>query len=261
MSSNSTGTGPGAASSRTGPRTVVITGAASGIGAAIAEAFAAEGDRLALLDRDARGIAALAARLADAAAVTSHTVDITDADQVRAAIEDVVREHGGLDVLVNSAGILTEVPLAEMDPATWDETIAVDLRGVFLSCRHALPHMVAGGGGRIINIASQLGQKGGEGLTHYSAAKAGVIGFTKALAREAAPRGVLVNAVAPGPVETPLVDGLSPDWKRAKQAELPLGRFGRPEEIAPTVLLLASDPGGNLYVGQTLGPNSGDVML
>ncbi|MEW1722495.1 SDR family NAD(P)-dependent oxidoreductase [Streptomyces sp. NPDC093109] len=242
------------------PRTVLITGAASGIGAAIAEAFAREGARLALADRDAERLAALRDRLTGAAAVTTHTVDVADAGQVAEAVEEVVRRHGGVDVLVNSAGILTEVPLVEMDPAVWDETIAVDLRGVFLSCRYVLPHMIGGGGGRIVNIASQLGQKGGEGLTHYSAAKAGVIGFTKALAREAAPHNVLVNAIAPGPVETPLVDGLSADWKRAKQAELPLGRFGTPEEIAPTVLLLASDPGGNLYVGQTLGPNSGDVM-
>ena len=120
--------------------------------------------------------------------------------------------------------------------------------------------MVAAGQGRIINIASQLALKGGESLVHYSAAKAGVIGLTKALARELAPHGVLVNAIAPGPIETPLVDGISPEWKRAKQAELPLGRFGQPEEVSPTALLLASSPGGDIYVGQVLGPNSGDVM-
>jgi 3-oxoacyl-[acyl-carrier protein] reductase len=120
--------------------------------------------------------------------------------------------------------------------------------------------MVAQGSGRVVNVASQLGIKGGESLVHYSAAKAGVIGLTKALAREVAPHGVLVNAIAPGPIETPLVAGISEDWKIAKRAELPLGRFGLPHEIAPTAVLLASDPGGNLYVGQTLGPNSGDVM-
>jgi 3-oxoacyl-[acyl-carrier protein] reductase len=175
-------------------------------------------------------------------------------------VEQCVGELGRLDILVNCAGMLTEVPLVEMDVATWDEMIAVDLRSVFLCCRWAAPHLVAQGSGRIINVASQLGIKGGEGLVHYSAAKAGVIGLTKALARELAPSGVLVNAIAPGPIETPLVDGISADWKKAKQAELPLGRFGRVAEVAPTALLLASDPGGNLYVGQTLGPNSGDVM-
>jgi 3-oxoacyl-[acyl-carrier protein] reductase len=114
--------------------------------------------------------------------------------------------------------------------------------------------------GRIINIASQLAIKGGTGLSHYSAAKAGVVGLTKALALETAGDNVLVNSIAPGPIETPLVDGISEDWKAAKRAELPLGRFGKPAEVAPTALLLASDPGGNLFVGQTLGPNSGDVM-
>jgi 3-oxoacyl-[acyl-carrier protein] reductase len=114
--------------------------------------------------------------------------------------------------------------------------------------------------GRIINIASQLGIKGGHGLAHYAAAKAGVIGLTKSLALEVSARGVLVNAIAPGPIDTPMVEGITEDWKAAKRAELPLGRFGRPEEVAPTAVLLASDPGGNLYVGQTLGPNSGDVM-
>jgi 3-oxoacyl-[acyl-carrier protein] reductase len=114
--------------------------------------------------------------------------------------------------------------------------------------------------GRIITISSQLGIKGGVGLAHYSAAKAGVLGFTKSLALEVAADNVLVNAIAPGPIETPLVEGTSAEWKRAKRAELPLGRFGTPEEVAPSALLLASDPGGNLFVGQTLGPNSGDVM-
>jgi len=226
------------------------------MGAAIARAYAAEGARLVLADRDAGRLEAAAEEL-DAEA---HALDVTDADAVRAVVDGVAAAHGRLDVLVNCAGILTEVPLLEMDVETFDEMIAVDLRSVFLCSRFAAPHMVAAGWGRIISIASQLALKGGESLTHYSAAKAGVLGFTKAAARELAPHGVLVNAIAPGPIVTPMIDGLSEEWKAAKQAELPLGRFGRPEEVAPTAVLLASDPGGNLYVGQTLGPNSGDVM-
>jgi 3-oxoacyl-[acyl-carrier protein] reductase len=120
--------------------------------------------------------------------------------------------------------------------------------------------MLAQRWGRIINVASQLGIKGGAELTHYAAAKAGVIGFTKSLALEVSKDNVLVNAIAPGPIVTTLVDGLSPDWKTAKAKELPLGRFGLAEEVAPIAVLLASEPGGNLFVGQTLGPNSGDVM-
>ncbi|GAB3169491.1 SDR family NAD(P)-dependent oxidoreductase [Streptomyces incanus] len=239
----------------------LVTGAASGIGSAIADAYAAEGARLFLADRDAGRLTALAERYtAQGVEVATATVDVADAEQTRQMAESCVSALGVPDILVNSAGILTEVPLIDMDVETWDQMIAIDLRSVFLCCRWTVPHMVARGSGRVINIASQLGLKGGEGLVHYSAAKAGVIGLTKALAREVGPSGVLVNAIAPGPVSTPLVDGISADWKKAKQAELPLGRFGVPAEVAPTAVLLASDPGGNLYVGQTLGPNSGDVM-
>ncbi|NIZ91286.1 SDR family NAD(P)-dependent oxidoreductase [Kineococcus rubinsiae] len=237
-------------------RVALVTGAASGMGAAIAHAYAAEGAQLVLADRDADRLTAAAAELG----AEAHALDVTDADAVREVVDGVAASRGRLDVLVNCAGILTEVPLLEMDVETFDEMIAVDLRSVFLCSRFAAPHMVAAGWGRIISIASQLALKGGESLAHYSAAKAGVLGFTKAAARELAPHGVLVNAIAPGPILTPMIDGLSEEWKAAKQAELPLGRFGRPEEVAPTAVLLASDPGGTLYVGQTLGPNSGDVM-
>ncbi|MFC5744543.1 SDR family NAD(P)-dependent oxidoreductase [Actinomadura rugatobispora] len=242
-------------------RRALITGAASGIGAAIARAYAEAGAALALADLDAAGLEAVADGLPGGTAVTRHALDVTDDGAVRETVAAAISAHGGLDVLVNGAGILSEVPLVEMDTATWDRMLEVDLRSVFLCCRHTVPHMIEAGGGRVVNIASQLGQKGGEGLTHYSAAKAGVIGFTKALALEVSRHGVLVNAIAPGPIETPLIGGLSAEWKAAKGAELPLGRFGRPEEVAPTAVLLASDPGGNLYTGQTLGPNSGDVML
>ncbi|UUL75492.1 SDR family oxidoreductase [Pseudarthrobacter sp. Fe7] len=236
---------PGNAQASNG-RGVVVTGGSSGIGKAIAEAFLANGDRVAVLDRAARD--------------GTIRVDVADEASVRAAFAEAREALGGVDVLVNSAGLLTESPLEDMSLAMWNETLTVDLTGVFLCCREVVGEMRQRKWGRIINIASQAAIKGGVGLTHYSAAKAGVVGLSKALALETAPDNVLVNCIAPGPIETPLVEGISESWKAAKRAELPLGRFGTPAEVAPAALLLASDPGGNLFVGQTLGPNSGDVM-
>jgi 3-oxoacyl-[acyl-carrier protein] reductase len=233
-------------------RRALVTGAASGIGRAVAEHFIAAGATVVVADRDpaVEGVAA------DLGAAEGLVFDATSEQQV----QDAVGSLDGIDVLVTSHGILTQSSLAEMSTETWQQTLDVDLTSVFLLNRAVLPGMLAHGGGRIINVASQLGIKGGESLAHYAAAKAGVIAMTKSLALEVSARGVLVNAIAPGPIETPLVDGIDEDWKAAKRLELPLGRFGVPDEVAPTAVLLASDPGGNLYVGQVLGPNSGDVM-
>jgi 3-oxoacyl-[acyl-carrier protein] reductase len=242
-------------------KVAVVTGGGSGIGAAIAMLFAREGADVAVLDRDEQHATAVAEESGSfGGRTTALAVDVTDGEAVQRAMEKVVEELGGIDILVSAAGILDETPLLEMTEATFDKVLAVDLKGVFLAARWAAPHMVERGGGRIINIASQLGIKGGTGLTHYVAAKAGVIGMTKAMALELAEHGILVNAIAPGPIVTPLIEGLSEEWKAAKQAELPIGRFGQAHEVAPTALLLASSPGGDLYTGQTLGPNSGDVM-
>jgi 3-oxoacyl-[acyl-carrier protein] reductase len=238
-------------------RVALVVGGASGIGRAIAEAFVRQGARTVVGDRDGERAIAVAQ---DLGASGGWAMEVTDPSSVEAAVRATEREVGPVDVLVNAAGILTEAPFTEMSLQRWQETIDVDLTGVFTCCSTVVPGMLERRWGRVINIASQLGIKGGRGLTHYSAAKAGVLGFTKALALEVAPHGVLVNAIAPGPIDTPMVEGISEDWKAAKRQELPLGRFGVPAEVAPTAVLLASDPGGNLYVGQTLGPNSGDVM-
>jgi 3-oxoacyl-[acyl-carrier protein] reductase len=238
-------------------QTALVTGGASGIGRAVAEAFITEGAEVVLLDRHLSTTQNVAAEVG---AVGGVAADVADEASVIRAVSEVEKTLGSIDILVNAAGILTESPLVHMTLAIWRETLDVDLTGVFLMCRHVVPGMIDRGHGRVINIASQLAIKGGRSLTHYSAAKAGVIGLTKSLALEVANHGVLVNAIAPGPIETPLLEDLSPEWRREKRAELPLGRFGLPEEVAPTAVLLASAPGGNIYVGQTLGPNSGDVM-
>lgn len=238
-------------------KTALVVGGAGGIGGAIAEAFVREGAAVVIADYRARAASAAAKAIGAKAGIG---IDVSDDASVKAAVRKAAKTLGGLEILVNSAGIATQGSVAEMDLATWKETIDIDLTGVFLTCHHALPFMIKAGRGRIINIASQLGIKGGPSLAHYCAAKGGVIAFTKSLALEVAPLGILANAISPGPVDTPMVAGIDEDWKAAKRKELPLGRFGVPAEIAPTAVLLASDPGGNLYVGANLGPNSGDVM-
>jgi 3-oxoacyl-[acyl-carrier protein] reductase len=243
-------------------KVAVVTGAASGIGAGIAEAFAAEGAKVALIDLadEVRAEPALAAVEAFGEGALYVRADVADEIQVRAMADAVLGRFGRVDVLVNNAGIFGESPVATMAVDDWDRVLAVNLRGTFLCTRFLLPQMLERGSGRIINIASQLGQIGGIDAAHYAASKGGVIAFTKSLAREVARDGVLVNAIAPGPITTPLLEGETEQWRERKLAELPIGRFGRVGEVAPTAVLLASDA-GSYYVGQTLGPNGGDVML
>ncbi|AEJ13934.1 MULTISPECIES: SDR family NAD(P)-dependent oxidoreductase [Pseudomonas] len=242
-------------------RRAVITGAGSGIGAAIAYAYAEAGAKLVLCDRDSDRLAIVANYCRDRGILVIECVaDVGSREGAQAGVDACVDALGGIDILVNNAGMLTQASCVDLTQEMWDEMLRVDLTSVFVASQRALPHMLEQQWGRIINIASQLGIKGGAQLTHYAAAKAGVIGFTKSLALEVSKDNVLVNCVAPGPVETPLVEGISQEWKAAKAKELPLGRFGKVEEVAPIAVLLASEPGGNLFVGQTLNPNSGDVM-
>lgn len=236
----------------------IVTGAASGIGRAIARKLAASGARVMIADQDETGAARLAAELGEAA--RAQAVDVSDPEAVGTMVEACRGAFGECTLLVNNAGFIQQGPFETLSIADWDRMIAVHLRGTFLCARAVIDPMLAAGDGIIINMASQLGQIGGIDLCHYAAAKAGIIGLTKSLAREVSTRGVRVNAVAPGPIATELVMALSEDWRQKKVSELPLGRFGTPEDVAETVAFLAS-PAARIYVGQTLGPNSGDVML
>ena len=243
-------------------RVAVVTGGASGIGGAIAVAFAREGAEIALVDQaagaEAEGVMA-AIRQHGREALFSQT-DVSSADEVESMAREVITKFGRVDILVNCAGIFTERRVEDMSVDDWDQVLNVNLRGTFLCTRVFINQMLDRGWGRVINIASQLGQIGGIDAAHYSASKAGVIGFTKSLAREVGARGVLVNAIAPGPIETPMLAGETEVWRSRKLQELPIGRFGTVHEVTPTAVLLASDE-GSYYLGQTLGPNGGDVML
>jgi len=237
----------------------IVTGAGSGIGRAIAQRLAREGAAVIANDLSGEAAQAVAASLKGARmiAVQGDVSEPGDVERLFAACE---RQFGACSLLVNNAGIVHQARFETLSVADWDRMIAIHLRGNFLCARRAIGAMLEAKDGVIVNIASQLGQIGGVELCHYSAAKAGIIGFTKALAREVSARGVRVNAVAPGPINTELVKRLSPEWRAAKARELPLGHFGEPEDVADTIAFLAS-PQARLYVGQTLGPNSGDVML
>jgi 3-oxoacyl-[acyl-carrier protein] reductase len=244
-----------------GGRVALVTGAGSGIGRAIAERLAKGGERVVV--NDLRGEAAdevVAAIRNDGGTATAAPGDVSDAEDVRRVVEEAREAYGPVEILVNNAGFLQQKRFVDLTVEDFDRMIAVHLRGTFLCTREVIPEMLSRGSGIVVNVASQLGQIGGVELCHYSTAKAGIIGLTKALAREVSAQGVRVNAVAPGPINTDLILGLSEEWQRAKAAELPLGRFGEPWEVAETVAFLVSD-GAALYVGQTLGPNSGDVML
>ena len=238
--------------------TAIVTGAGSGIGQAIALRLAADGYNLLVNDFRLQAAQATAAQIGAKAVVIGGDVSVEG--DVAAMVAAAEAAFGPVTHLVNCAGHVHQGRFTDLTVGDFDRMIAVHLRGTFLCTQAVLKGMLARGSGVIVNIASQLGQIGGIELVHYSAAKAGIIGMTKALAREVSAQGVRVNAVAPGPINTPLVRSLSEDWQRAKAAELPLGRFGEPEEVANTVAFLCS-PQASLFVGQTLGPNSGDVML
>jgi 2-hydroxycyclohexanecarboxyl-CoA dehydrogenase len=244
-------------------RTALVTGAASGIGAATCRRLAAEGAEVAVTDVQLAPAEGLAAELGGGA----YELDVRSTASIGAAIERMEADLGPVDVLVNNAGYDEFGFFTRTDEAMWDRVLAVNLRGVLAVTHGVLPGMQERGGGRIVNVASEAGRVGSQGSSVYSAAKAGVIGFTKAVARESARFGVTCNAIAPGPIDTPLLraapEHLGDLGRRLVEGMVgstAMRRIGQPEEVAAAVAFLASDDAA-FVTGETLGVSGGLGML
>jgi 2-hydroxycyclohexanecarboxyl-CoA dehydrogenase len=244
---------------RLAERTALVTGGASGIGAATCRRLAAEGARVAVTDVNLDGARAVADEVSGGA----YELDVRSEDSIRAAVEGVETELGPVDVLVNNAGYDEWGWFTGTDPALWDRVLAVNLRGVIAVTHAVLPGMQERRRGRIVNTASEAGRVGSSGSAIYSAAKAGVIGFTKALAIENGRYGITCNAVAPGPIETPLLMGATDQLGdlgsriiETMVGSTNLRRLGHPDEVAAAIAFLASDD-ASYVTGQALGVSGG----
>lgn len=229
---------------------VVITGAGSGIGEAMAVAFASEGATVVVVDRDDASAYRVAGEIvASGGAAHAESADVSLANDVRRVIDGTVARYGKLDVLCNNAGIGVAATCHETSEADWDLTMAIDLKGVFLGCKYAIPHMISQGRGVICNTSSVAGQVGVLNRAAYCSAKAGVLGLTKSIAIDYAAHNIRCNALLPGTVDSPwigkiLAQQADPVGERARmEARQPIGRMGRPEEIAAAALYLCSEEG------------------
>lgn len=241
-------------------KVALVTGSASGIGEAAARRFFAEGARLMLADLDERrGNAAAEALEHDGDRVAFRALDVRDREAVEAVFQEAVDRFSRLDVVFNNAGIGSYGRVTEMDPKTWQDIIDVDLNSVYYGCRAAVPHLVASGGGAIVNTASISGLAGDYGLIAYNAAKGGVVNMTRTMALDHARDGIRTNAVCPGPIETNLTApmlGIPPLMDVFRQ-NIPMGRLGRADEVAAVVAFLASDDAS--YVNGAALPVDGGV--
>ena len=242
-------------------KVVAITGAGRGIGLATARRFARNGALLALNDlsvgEDLQEVANAAQEGGGEALLIE--ADVGRPEEARRFVEEAERRFGGIDVLVNNAGILRSTPTHEVSWQEWEETISINLGGTWACLRAALPGMLERGSGRIINVSSELGLIGFPTYAAYSASKGGIIALTKAVAKEVAPRGVLVNSVAPGPIETDMLIHDTIEYNDETREQIPLRRFGQPDEIAAVIEFLAG-PGGSFMVGQIVSPNGGTAI-
>jgi 3-oxoacyl-[acyl-carrier protein] reductase len=241
-------------------RVSLVTGASRGIGRAIARALAAEGAVVFAAARDEARLADVVRECAEAGGkATALALDVADRASVDAVLAKILEAHGRLDHLVNNAGITRDNLLLRMKKEEWDQVIATNLTGTYLCTQAVLKPMLKQRSGRIVNVTSVVGLTGNAGQANYAASKAGIIGFTKAVAREVASRSITVNAVAPGFIDTDMTAALTDKAKESLTASIPLGRVGRPEDIAEAVAFLVSDAAAYI-TGQVLGVDGGFHM-